>query len=109
MSSLERPEPSVLNAKLVPGPCQYDPIYTSAIKASPAYGFGAKLPEPAKHVPGPGSYNLKPYIGNEGLKKSMAGSASMSLHMMETRSKPGPGAYDPKYSGVSYQNRRAYS
>jgi hypothetical protein len=46
-------------------------------------------------VPGPGTYELNSFVGNEGPKRSLAGRFKIDLVAKELNSKPGPGAYTP--------------
>lgn len=49
-------------------------------------------------VPGPGAYEIKGVIGNEGPKRSLAGRFKIDLQAKELLSKPGPGQYTPQVS-----------
>jgi Sperm-tail PG-rich repeat len=46
-------------------------------------------------VPGPGAYEIKSVIGNEGPKRSLAGRFKIDLQAKELNYKPGPGQYTP--------------
>lgn len=46
-------------------------------------------------VPGPGQYQLKSIIGEEGPKKSISGRFNLDLTAKELSLKPGPGQYTP--------------
>ena len=59
-----------------------------------------------KNVPGPGTYNLEPKVGNEANKYSLRGRNSnhskgkialtIIVMLTSTRFNPGPGTYEPK-------------
>ena len=49
-----------------------------------------------RSIPGPGTYNLNPKIGNEAKKYSLYGRNPNHMLMTTVRLNPGPGAYEPK-------------
>ena len=46
--------------------------------------------------PGPGQYNIKSAIGDQGQKNTISGRFKIDLTMKEVRLKPGPGEYTPQ-------------
>ncbi len=111
---------------IIPGPGKYQPGNTNLTSAnhSPKYGFGtggrpdlatgapsslsrrsnsdgkghSSSPTLRLNVPGPGTYNLKQVVGNEGPKRSLAGRFKVDLTAKELGYKPGPGQYSPNAS-----------
>jgi len=53
-----------------------------------------------KFVPGPGQYMSRSFVGAEGSKISMRAIISLDPSEKETKSKPGPGAYEPNFSST---------
>jgi len=47
-------------------------------------------------VPGPGTYEIKGVVGQEGPKRSLAGRFNIDLVAKELNYKPGPGQYTPQ-------------
>ena len=47
-------------------------------------------------MPGPGAYDIKGVVGNEGPKRSLAARFTIDLTAKELNFKPGPGAYTPQ-------------
>jgi hypothetical protein len=108
---------------IVPGPGRYEPSPHSEITKNdqPKFGFGTglradlttgtlsggihskrNLSEAGSTMtsmkgrpPGPGAYEIKGVIGNEGPKRSLAGRFKIDLTAKELNQKPGPGAYSP--------------
>ena len=107
---------------IVPGPGQYQPTSAELIikNDNPKYGFGTSiradiggrtggnihskrnLSETGDSiatynplVPGPGAYDIKGVVGNDGPKRSLAGRFTIDLTAKELNFKPGPGAYTP--------------
>lgn len=104
---------------LIPGPGKYQPANTNLTSAnhSPKYGFGtggrpdlatgapsslgkrsvsdgkghSSSPNLRLNVPGPGAYNIKQVVGNEGPKRSLAARFKVDLTAKELGFKPGPG------------------
>jgi hypothetical protein len=101
---------------LVPGPGRYQPSTIDLISRNyaPKYGFGTSLRADIAGgkrnvsydggkldattvsslkplVPGPGAYEIKGVIGNEGPKRSLAGRFKIDLQAKELNYKPGPG------------------
>jgi hypothetical protein len=54
--------------------------------------------------PGPGAYEIKTVIGNEGPKRSLAGRFKIDMTAKELSQKPGPGAYTPS---VNYSAKQS--
>ena len=108
---------------IIPGPGRYE-LPTKDILAknhSPKYGFGSggrpdlatgaptsvgkrslsdgkghsSSPTLRVNVPGPGAYEIKQVVGNEGPKRSLAGRFKIDLVSKELSFKPGPGQYSP--------------
>jgi hypothetical protein len=55
---------------------------------------GGSKTEAGRGVPGPGSYDLKHLVGNEGIKSSLTARRPDSASYYG-RNVPGPGAYSP--------------
>lgn len=51
-------------------------------------------------MPGPGTYELKNIIGNEGPMKSLSNKYKVDLAAKEKSLKPGPGDYEPEIKAV---------
>jgi len=58
-------------------------------------GKGSSSPSLRLSFPGPGAYEIKPVVGQEGPKKSLAGRFKIDLTAKELAYKPGPGQYTP--------------
>ena len=57
-------------------------------------------------MPGPGAYDIKGVVGNEGPKRSLAARFTIDLTAKELNFKPGPGAYNlPSDFGI-YQSSK---
>jgi len=67
------------------------------LKDAPKYGFGSEVRNSSNSRnggPGPGGYEIRPLIGNDGPKQSMHGTIDYTPEKKENSSKPGPGTYD---------------
>lgn len=110
---------------IIPGPGRYQPSTTDLMRSNyaPKYGFGSggrpdlatgaptniatskrslsdskstQSQSPSRLlVPGPGAYNIKQVVGNEGPKRSLAGRFKIDLAAKELNYKPGPNLYTP--------------
>eukprot|EP00347_Sterkiella_histriomuscorum_P007720 403347820 len=100
---------------LVPGPGAYQPTNSSLMSrnSSPKYGFGTSdrrattSQNSVKNIkgdfigaPGPGQYEFKSIIGNEGHKKTLSYRFTHDLTTKEHNMKPGPGQYAPEIMPV---------
>ena len=83
-----------LTSKNNPPPGTYNPEYSKVKQSAPSCAFGS----PSKPIrgdnsmPGPGQYELKTIVGNEGQKYSIKG--KYQQHKKDQI--PGPGNYNPK-------------
>jgi len=57
------------------------------------FGSDGKLKGTRSFTPGPGNYDHKQYLGNDGKKITITGKASLNKSLSDF---PGPGAYQPK-------------
>jgi hypothetical protein len=109
---------------IIPGPGRYEPLNKDILAKnhSPKFGFGtggrpdlatgapsslskqrsvsdgkghSSSPTLRVNVPGPGTYEIKQVVGNEGPKRSLAGRFKVDLTSKELAFKPGPGQYSP--------------
>jgi hypothetical protein len=104
---------------IIPGPGRYQPTNVDILAKnySPKYGFGSggrpdlatgapssvgkrslsdgkghsSSPTLRLNVPGPGAYEIKQIVGNDGPKRSLAGRFKVDLVSKELAFKPGPG------------------
>lgn len=70
------------------------------------YRFGAKRESKQANIaPGPGAYDTRPSIGNEGVKPTMSSRITPSASA-KTLATPGPGTYEPsiiKHKAPAYR------
>lgn len=80
---------------MTPGPAEYLPKVTVALKASPGWGFGTSKRQPlgSSKAPGPGEY--VPFNPNVVSPRAGFGTSLRSQHARGMGSTPGPGAYNP--------------
>ncbi|CDW79820.1 UNKNOWN [Stylonychia lemnae] len=109
--------------RLVPGPGAYEPSNISLISrnSAPKYGFGTSdrrattSHESTKSkrdgqinsssiLPGPGQYELRSIVGNEGPKNSLSYRYKVDQKAKEDLLKPGPGQYAPELNQVIKQS-----
>jgi len=68
-------------------------------KTAPAYGFGTSKREDSAEkskttLLGPGAYESRSFVGNEGRKNSLSPKLDVNFKIRESRNLPGPGSYD---------------
>lgn len=89
---------------IVPGPGNYEPSNMSITSrnSAPKYGFGTSDRRAATShdtnkqgesitAPGPGQYEIKSIIGNDGPMKTLSYRFKIDLTAKEQKLKPGPG------------------
>jgi hypothetical protein len=91
---------SLGNTSFSPAPGEHNPDFSKVKRSAPKFGFGSGNRDSgenikAKNFPGPGNYQLKPLVGNEGLKSSMHRTIDYKPENKEQSYKPGPGNYNP--------------
>jgi len=81
--------------RLVPGPGNYDVIDDKGSKA-PKFSFGKELRTKSDRpkTPGPGTYQFRTCIGNEGPKITISSWRPLSSVASAANFTPGPGQYD---------------
>lgn len=105
-----------LPEKSFPGPGAYyypgipikerrEPKYSYNVHSKGRFGRSKEKEMMASTMPGPGAYDAKPIIGNEGIRHSIS---SRMTEAAPTKSLvlPGPGTYDPgiiKYKAPAYK------
>lgn len=81
-----------------PGPGAYEARpYTANTANAPKYSFSGRTGDnqlgKSSGIPGPGTYNYKSCIGNEGVKATISGHRPTTA-IMNSQYVPGPGAYN---------------
>ena len=89
----KRGNQTVENKKYIPGPGSYNQSKEFVLIRNPKYTFGAKLKGRNHHTfaPGPGAYNFKSLMGQEGTKITMG--LKLNNTIDQGNNTPGPGAY----------------
>ena len=95
------------DGKNTPGPGHHSPDKSKVLNTAPQFGFGSEFrgtDGKGDLGPGPGGYQLKGLIGNEGIMNTMHGTLDYTPEKKENNSKPGPGAYDDRFKVVKKTN-----
>ena len=91
--------------KYVPGPGTYEQNKQYVLIRNPKYTFGLKLKGKNYNTlaPGPGAYNFRQLIGQEGTKITMG--KKLNYDAINDKSTPGPGAY--KESRINFYKKQS--
>ncbi|CDW84498.1 UNKNOWN [Stylonychia lemnae] len=98
----------------IPGPGNYQSLDESFLKkTAPAYGFGSSKREESNeksktNILGPGAYDSRSFIGNEGRQNSISPKLDQGFKLRESRNLPGPGSYDQNQSAQILKNSPSF-
>ena len=92
---------NLAKSRYVPGPGNYEYNADIINHKAPKFSFGkeARGTQIRPRTPGPGAYNTRTYIGNDGPKISMSGKFGYDPSMGDQKYVPGPGQYSSNNYG----------